>query len=46
MPHFHISGLHATMFFLMMVVAFGSFHLLAASAPDNRVAQAWLALGF
>lgn len=46
MPHFHISGLHGVLFFLMMVAAFGSLHLLAASAPDNRLSQAWLGLGF
>lgn len=45
-PHFHISGLHATIIFLMVVVMFGSAHLVAMSAPSNRVSQAWLALGF
>lgn len=46
MPHFHISGLHAFAIFLMMVAAFGALHLLAASAPDSRLSQAWLSLGF
>jgi len=46
MPHFHISGLHAMAVFLMVVAAFGSLHLLALSAPDARVSQAWLSLGF
>lgn len=46
MPHFHISGLHAFFLFLMMIAAFGSLHLLASSAPDNRLSQAWLGLGF
>lgn len=45
-PHFHLSGMHALVIFLIVVVAFGALHLLAASAPNNRVAQAWLNLGF
>lgn len=45
-PHFHISGIHAVIWVLAMITAFGSLHLLAASAPNNRVSQAWFALGF
>jgi len=45
-PHFHISGIHATVVFLFVVAVFGSAHLLAASNPDNRLASAWLGLGF
>lgn len=36
--------------FLMMMAAiiafFGAMHLLAASAPNNTLANAWLSLGF
>ena len=46
MPHFHLSGLHGLAVFLFVVAAFGSLHLAAVSAPDNKVSQAWLALGF
>jgi hypothetical protein len=45
-PHFHLSGMHALVVFLIVVAAFGAMHLLAASSPNNRVAQAWLSLGF
>ena len=45
-PHFHVSGTHAIVLFLEMVVLFGAAHLLAASLPDKKLAQAWLALGF
>jgi hypothetical protein len=46
MPHFHVSGTHATIVFLFVVAVFGSLHLLAASMPHNQVSQAWIALGF
>ena len=46
LPHFHVSGLHTTATFLVVVAVFGTLHLLAISAPDRRSAQAWLALGF
>ena len=46
MPNFHVSGLHTTAVFLVVVAVFGSLHLLAISGPDKRLAQAWLALGF
>lgn len=46
MPHFHVSGMHALVVFLFVVVMFGSAHLLACSHPTNTVAQGWLALGF
>lgn len=45
-PHFHISGTHALLMFLAMVVLFGASHLLAISMPDNKLSQAWLSLGF
>lgn len=46
LPHFHVSGLHTTATFLVVVAVFGTLHLLAISAPERRSAQAWLALGF
>jgi hypothetical protein len=46
MPHFHVSGLHATIVFLFIVAAFGSLHLAACSKPDALLSQGWLALGF
>lgn len=46
MPHFHISGIHAFVVFIYIVAAFGALHLLAMSATDNRLAKAWLSLGF
>lgn len=46
MPHFHVSGVHATIVFLFVVAVFGSLHLLAASMPSSQVSQAWVALGF
>lgn len=47
LPHFHVSGLHATVVFLFIVVAFGSLHLLASSYPDSHLSQAWTGgLGF
>jgi hypothetical protein len=46
LPHFHISGIHALVTFLYIVAIFGALHLLAASMPDNKAAEAWLSLGF
>jgi hypothetical protein len=46
LPHFHVSGMHALVTFLFAVVMFGSAHLLAAANPENRISQAWIALGF
>lgn len=45
-PHFHLSGINAAIMFVVIVAIFGSLHLAAASAPSNKVAQAWLSLGF
>lgn len=41
-----ITGMQGAIVFLFVVVAFGSLHLLTSSFPDNRLAQAWKALGF
>ena len=46
LPHFHVSGTHAVVTFLMCVVLFGAAHLLAASKPESTLAQAWIGLGF
>ena len=44
--HFHVSGTHALVTMLEVVALFGALHLLAISLPGNKLAQAWLALGF
>lgn len=41
MPHFHMSGIHAIVVFLYIVVAFGALHLLALSFPDSLWSKAW-----
>lgn len=46
MPHVHLSGMTGLLLVLFIIAAFGSMHLLAASAPDNKFARGWLALGF
>lgn len=46
MPVLNVNGTNALMVFLMMVVAFGSLHLLAAANPDARLSKAWVSLGF
>lgn len=45
-PHVHISPVHMLAFFAVCVALFGTAHLLAVSAGDNRASRAWLALGF
>lgn len=46
MPHLHISGMSGAVVALFIVATFGSAHLAASSAPDNKLSKAWLALGF
>lgn len=43
-PHFHVSGTHALVVVLYVMVFFGAAKMLAMSFPDNKVAQAFLAL--
>lgn len=45
-PVFRINGSNAIITFLYVAVIFGALHLLAVSKPDNKIAQAWIALGF
>jgi len=45
-PVFRLSGANAIVVFLYVAVIFGALHLLAISKPDNRIAQAWISLGF
>lgn len=45
-PVFRINGTNAFVVFLYIVAVFGALHLLAISAPNNRLAQAWLGLNF
>ena len=46
MPHTHISPLTVVVTFLIVAATFGTLHLLCAAHPDNRLAQAWVGLGF
>lgn len=41
-----INGTQGIIIFLFVVATFGTLHLLAASAPDNKLSRAWHALGF
>lgn len=45
-PHVHISPVHMLAFFAVCIALFGTVHLLAVSAGDNRATRAWFALGF
>lgn len=46
-PHFHISGIHASTTVLAVIVLFGTAHLFAAAHPDSKLSQAWTnGLGF
>lgn len=45
-PVFRISGATALVTFLFVAAIFGALHLAAVSKPENRLSQAWLALGF
>lgn len=45
-PVFRVNGTSAIVVFLYVAATFGALHLLAISKPNNRVSQAWLALGF
>ena len=45
-PVFRISGAGGIVVALYVVAVFGSLHLLAISRPTNKVAKAWLGLGF
>lgn len=45
-PHSHISPVHLLASLLTVVAIFGTLHLLALTAPDSRIARAFIALGF
>ena len=45
-PVFRISGASAIVTFLYIAVIFGALHLLATATPNNKISQAWIALGF
>jgi len=45
-PVFRIGGASAIVTFLYVLVTFGALHLLATSKPNNKLAQAWISLGF
>lgn len=44
--HVHIGFVSIAANLLMVVAILGTLHLLAMSAQDNRLANAFLALGF
>lgn len=44
--HVHIGFVSIAAVLLMVVAILGTLHLLAMSAQDNRLANAFLALGF
>lgn len=45
-PHVHIGFVSMIATVLAIIAAFGTLHLLALSANNNRLANAFLALGF
>lgn len=45
-PHVHISAVHIAASMAAIIAVFGTLHLLALTAPDNRLARAFIALGF
>jgi hypothetical protein len=45
-PHVHISPVHLVASVAACVAVFGTLHLLAISAGDNRWTRAYMALGF
>lgn len=45
-PTFRIGGTSGLVILLYVTALFGTLHLLAISKPDNKFAQAWIALGF
>jgi hypothetical protein len=45
-PVFRVGGANAFVTFLYVAVVFGALHLLATSKPNNKLAQAWISLGF
>ncbi len=38
--------MQALVIFLIVIVTFGSMHLMAASIPDSKFARIWFGLGF
>ena len=45
-PHVHISATHLAASTAAVVAVFGTLHLLALTAPDSRLARAFISLGF
>ena len=44
-PHVHISAVHGLAFICLVVIVFGTAHLMALT-HDNRASRAMLAMGF
>lgn len=45
-PVFRVGGTSGLVIALYVIAFFGAMHLLAISKPDNKIAQAWISLGF
>lgn len=45
-PHVHMGAVAILTPVVAAIAVFGTAHLLALSATDNRAARAWIALGF
>ena len=41
-----VNGTQGVVVFLLVLVTFGSLHLLAASLPESRYSRIWFGLGF
>jgi len=44
-PHNHLTAIHGLAALLLVVVAFGTIHMLVLT-HDNRFSRAWVSLGF
>ena len=44
-PHVHLTAIHGIAVVCVVVIVFGTLHLMALS-KDNRPSRAWVGLGF
>lgn len=44
-PHVHLTAIHGIAVVCVVVIVFGTLHLLSLS-NDNRYSRAWVGLGF
>lgn len=45
-PHVHLTAIHGIAVVCVVIIVFGTLHLLALSSKDGRASRAWVALGF